>query len=71
MYSRSRIREILHTNFNEKVNFTCIPLLFLDVNKLINFNSPNHNLFGKYVIENISLGLKFDSLMNITAYKVY
>lgn len=63
--------KFLHTNFNEKVNFTCIPLLFLDVNKLINFNSPNHNLFGKYVIENISLGLKFDSLMNITAYKVY
>lgn len=60
-----------HTNFNEKISITCVPLLFLDVNKLIEINSPKYNLFGKYVIESISLGLKFDSLMTITAWKIY
>lgn len=68
---RANYEKFIHSNFNEKVSITCIPLLFLDVNKLINFNSPQHNLFGKYIIENISMGLKYDSLMNITAWKIY
>lgn len=68
---RVEYEKFLHTNFNEKVVFSSIPLLFLDVNKSISFNSPQHNLFGKYVVESINLGLKFDSLMNITAYKIY
>lgn len=60
-----------HTNFNEKVSISCVPLLFLGVNRLVEFNAPEHNLYGKYLIENISLGLKHDDIMHFTAWKVY
>lgn len=60
-----------HGNFNEQVSFDMIPVFYFDVNKIINFNSLNDNLFGKYCINNLSISLKYDSEMNVTAYKIY
>lgn len=68
---RAEYEEWKHTNFNEKITITCVPILFLDVNKLIEVNSSKYNISGKYIIENLSLGLKYDSIMTITAWKIY
>ena len=47
----------LHSNMCETVDVSCIPLHFLDVNKLIEFNKPEINLSGKFLIDTISESL--------------
>lgn len=60
-----------HGNFNEQVSISTVPIYKLGVNNLVNFNSPDDGLMGKYCISNISLPLRFDSNMSFTAYKIY
>lgn len=60
-----------HGNFNEQVNISCVPIYFLRPNNLIEFNSPEDGLVGKYSITSISLPLDFQSPMSVTAYKIY
>jgi len=60
-----------HNNFADTINFTCVPLYFLDVDMVVYINRPDDNIVGNYCITSISCGLKADSLMNINAYKIY
>lgn len=60
-----------YSNLNEKVNITCLPIYFLDVNKLVYFNKPEINLVGKYLITNINIPLSINNLMTFNAYKIY
>lgn len=60
-----------HTNFNERISFTCVPIYFLDVNHVIACKSSESNETAKYVIDSIDFGLKHDSPMNISGYKLY
>jgi hypothetical protein len=60
-----------HGNFNELASFSMIPVFYFDVNKIIEFNSLDDNLIGKYCISNLSVSLKYDGEMNVIVYKIY
>lgn len=60
-----------HNNMNEKVSIQSLPLYFLEVNKMINFNKPEIGLEGKFLIESITIPLGIDGQMNIESHKVY
>jgi hypothetical protein len=61
----------LHNNFAEEVFITCVPLPFLDVDMVVYLNYPDWGIVGNYCITSISNGLRYDSLMQISAYKIY
>ena len=56
---------------NEKVNIQLLPLYFLNENRLIEFNKPEINLSGKFLIDSMVIPLNIDSEMSISAHKVY
>jgi hypothetical protein len=61
----------LHNNFAEEVILTCLPLPFLDCDMVIYLNYPEWNIVGNYCITTVSAGLRFDSMMQISAFKIY
>ncbi|SCG82734.1 hypothetical protein DW1_1161 [Proteiniborus sp. DW1] len=68
---RARYEFWKHNNFCEQVNIQMLPVYFLDVNKLVEFNKPEINLVGKYLVDSIHLPLEIDSLMSLRAHRVY
>jgi hypothetical protein len=60
-----------HSNLNEKINISCLPIYYLDVNNAVYFNNSEVGISGKYLITNISLPLKYDGIMSFDAYKIY
>jgi len=68
---RARYELWKHNNLCEKVTVLMLPVYFLDVNKLIEFNKPQINLVGKYLIDNISIPFETDGTMNLSAHRVY
>jgi len=69
--SQAEYKLFIHNNLNESVNIQCLPIYFLDVNKLVSFNLEEINLVGKYLITDITIPLSISSLMSFNAYKVY
>jgi len=62
----------MHSNLNEKISVTCLPIYLInEVNTLIKFNVPAHNLKGVYMIDKIGYPLKIDGIMSIEAHKIY
>jgi hypothetical protein len=64
----------LHSNMAEKIGITTIPILKLDVNKVVEFTDSSSNsigITGKYLVDRISCGVKFDSTMQIELHKLY
>ncbi|MSU01925.1 DUF5048 domain-containing protein [Tissierella pigra] len=68
---RARYEFYKHNNLCEQVSISMLPLYFLDVNKLIEFNRPEINLNDKYLIDSIHIPLEVDGIMNLTAHRVY
>lgn len=68
---RARYESWKHNNFCEKVNIQGVPLYFLDVNRLIELNKPEINLVGKFLIDRIHLPFVINSMMNLSAHRVY
>lgn len=60
----------IHNNMNDKINITCPPFYFLDVNKLVEFNIPEIELNGKFLIDDISFPLGLGE-MKFTAHRIY
>ena len=60
-----------HTNFNEKISFSCVPIYFLSINDLIYINDVSSGIIGTYCINSITVPLKNSDSMNIGAYKIY
>lgn len=60
-----------HTNFQDKINISCLPIYLLNVNKIVEFNSSEENLVGKYLIDSISIPLKFDGNMSFQGHKIF
>jgi len=58
-------------NFNEKVNISLAALYFLEGNMMIEFNKPEINLYGKFLIDSISISLAHDGVMNMSTHRVY
>lgn len=68
--SRAEYEFWLHNNLCDSVSITCLPFYFADVNKLAEFNVPEIELEGKYLIDDISIPLGLGD-MTFTAYKIY
>lgn len=69
---RANYELFLHSNLNEKISISCLPIYLInDVNTLIKFNVPAHNLKGVYMIDKIGFPLKIDGTMTIDAHKIY
>lgn len=61
----------LHNNMCEKVNINLAPLYFLDCNNMVEFNKPEINLSGKYLVDSISIPLKHDGTMSLSTHRIY
>lgn len=53
------IRDLLHIHlmYNAQVSLTSVPILYLDVNKVIRLNFPELGIVGNYIINQISWNL--------------
>lgn len=62
------IRQLLYTNlvYNSSISMTCIPLLYLDVNKVMRLNFPEMGIKGDYVLNQISWNLGATATMNLS-----
>jgi hypothetical protein len=63
----------IHSNLQEKISTTDIPILKVDVNKVVEFKNSGIDIGikDKYLIDRISVGLKIDSTMQIDCHKLY
>ena len=68
---RANYEFYLHNNMNEQVNIELQPLYFLDVNTLIEFDKPDIELQGRFLIDNITIPLSYDGTMSLSTHKVY
>lgn len=69
---RARYELYLHSNMNDTINLSIIPCYWLnDVNVKINYNNPNKEIQGEYLIKSLSIPLDINSVMTISAIKVY
>ena len=68
---RARFEFYKHNNMLETVSVECVPLYFLSVNQLIEFDKTDIGLKGKYLIDSISIPLGHSGNMSVSAHRVY
>lgn len=63
------IRQLLHqhTSFNQNINLQTLPIYFLEPNTRITVNNVESNIYGDYMIENLSFALDTSSILTISA----
>ena len=61
----------LHTNMNNTITLTCIPVYWIDVNILCNYSTQRNGSLEQYLIKSINLGLAPTDNMSITMMKFY
>ena len=69
-YSAQEVmRDLLyqHTNYNESISLTAVPIYHLDVNTRITVDDENSNIHGDYIIKSLSLPIGGQGTMNISA----
>jgi hypothetical protein len=65
------VRELLYqyTSYNESISIQSIPIYYLEPNTRITVQDKESNIFGDYMISNISIPLDINSTMSISATK--
>ena len=65
------IKELLHqhTNYNESISITSIPIFYLEPNSRITVNDAETNISGDYVINSMNITLGHGGNMTISASK--
>ena len=63
------VRELLYqyTSYNESISIQSIPIYYLEPNTRITVQDKESNIFGDYMISNISIPLDINSTMSISA----
>lgn len=61
----------LHTNMNNSVTLTCVPIPFLDVNILCSYSTQRNNQTNQYIIKSINFGLAPSDNMTINMIQFY
>ena len=61
----------LHTNMNNSLTLTCVPVFWIDVNLLIEYTSQRTKELNQYLIKSISLGLGPNENMTINMIQFY
>ena len=67
----SVIRDLIfqHTSYNESVTITAMPMYYLEPNTRIEIEDSRSNIYGEYMIRNISLPLSHEGTMSISAVR--
>lgn len=62
------VREMLYNNliYNASASLTCIPIFYLDVNKVVHLNFPDMGVVGDFVINSISMQLGGNPTMSLS-----
>ena len=62
------VREMLYNNliYNATASLTAIPILYLDVNKVVHLNFPELGIIGDFVINNISMQFGNNPTMSLS-----
>lgn len=65
----SVIRDLIfkHTAYNETINITAMPMYFIEPNIRVEVEDSRSNIYGEYIIKNISLPLTHEGTMSISA----
>ena len=68
-----KIKELIftHTNYNESVNISTVPIYYLEPNTRISIDDPETGVNGDYIIKSISLPLAVSGASNISATKCF
>ena len=61
----------LHTNMNNTITLTCVPVYWIDVNILVSYTSMRNNINGLYMPKSINIGLSPSDNMTVTMIQVY
>ena len=65
----NRIRELLyqHTSYNESITIQAVPIYHLEPNIRVGVRDTESNIFGDYMVSNISIPLDINGTMTISA----
>ena len=61
----------LHTNMNNSLQITCVPVPWIDVNILVQYTSQRNNTTNQYIIKSIEFGLAPSDTMTINMIRFY
>ena len=61
----------LHTNMNNTVTLTCVPVYWVNVNILVSYTSMRNNINALYMPKSINIGLSPSDNMTVTMIQVY
>lgn len=61
----------LHTNMNNTITLTCVPVPWLDVNILVSYTDMRNNETNLYIIKSINYGLAPSDNMTVTMMRFY
>ncbi len=61
----------LHTNMNDTIQLSCVPVYWMDVNLLCEYTSCRNNKTGQYLIKSINFGLAPSDNMTVNLMKFY
>jgi len=68
---RAKYELELHSNLNETLNLSMLPLHYMDVNKVVYLYRPELNIDDKYKVDKVNLPLKEDGTMSVNLSKIY
>lgn len=68
---RAEYELYLHTNMNNSVTLTCVPVPWMDVNIKVSYTTKRDNQTNQYMIKSISYGLGVEDNMTIEMVKFY
>lgn len=65
----SVVRDLVfqHTAYNESISITSLPIYYLEPNVRIEVEDKKSDIYGDYIIRNLSVPLTYDGTMSITA----
>lgn len=69
--ARAQYELWLHTNMNNSITLTCIPIPFVDVNILCSYSTQRNNQTNQYIIKSFSFGLAPTDNMTINMIQFY
>lgn len=61
----------LHTNMNNTITLTCVPVSWLDVNILVSYTDMRNKETNLYIIKSINFGLSPSDTMTVTMMRFY
>ena len=61
----------LHTNMNNSITLTCVPVYWIDVNLLVEYTSQRNNQTNQYIIKSVNFGLAPTDNMTVNMIQFY